>query len=581
MGQYSFSRFVIILNLLLLSTFCSAQLIGGTPAQLGPTCGPPNYLCSRFDLNAASIPSTVPSVGGLTGVNNVITDDLGNNNRILRITDANSNPAKPNKEYVTAGSGSGDDNLFSQVVNGHYLVATNDTGNGPIYLTDFNSGAFTSARIYTSLFASTGGMTVTGPAASWAFTSNKLYVMPANTSQLTSYDFTDWLSGPQTTPPTTVNVFNYNTGSTNCLPVGYNVTWTSDGGHTKDDQVFGAAFSNSGGQGTGTKAASYKVGSGCSSLDTSTGVVTGDYGSTGTITLIANAPFTIHNSKMFKSGSTAYLLIACQNAIPSGNCPTGTPYAWQIGTLNVYPLSQGHGGGHFTEGYGTWYNGSGAIPGQQTKRPVNNPTNWTDIFATNQIPTGMAYPQDFHVGWNNVDTLDTVPVLMTTYEQQGNTSHPGTHSTGVVSCSGSIVTWVAGHQFISTWTGSITIGGLNYTISGTPTTTSLTTSTTCTAVGNVTYAFAPYTVGWEGEVIAVNPVTGVVNRFTHTMNTGEDASIFDAAFRIGAVSQDGKYFVFTSDMFGTLGSKTGSATGCTSTAGTNSCRSDNFIVELK
>jgi hypothetical protein len=47
--------------------------------------------------------------------------------------------------------------------------------------------------------------------------------------------------------------------------------------------------------------------------------------------------------------------------------------------------------------------------------------------------------------------------------------------------------------------------------------------------------------------------SGLVKRFGHTYISG-DSSIFDAAQGVGSISQDGRFYMFASDMMGTLGS---------------------------
>lgn len=645
--------------LLLLAPACSAQVTGGTALSPGAnsqgvtltygtaaatpstggtggggggggggiTCGPPLYRCTRTDLVPLALPATVPNVGGLSGRNTIVTDDFGNNNRILRVTDSSFNSNLANHSVVTDSSGSGDENLFSRVVNGHYLLCLNDEGTS-LYPVDFNPTTFQTSRIYASNFPSTNGMVAGAGGCSWAFTSNKMYTM-SGAGALQSYDFTDWLSGPQTTPPTVTTEFDY--ANSTCLGSGNSVYWTADGGHSKDDTIFASAFAaypdwsathsygaqslivpatgnaqhdtfwttsggTSGGsaptwnqttgaiitdgsvtwvnigsgQGTGTTIAAYKPGSGCTYLNTLTGAVGGDWGATGTSSTMAANPMFLHNAKMFKSGSSAYIVIVCtsQSARTGIGCASGQPYAWQIGTTNIVKLS---GSGHFTEGNSTWVNGCNNQPAQQCKEPVTSP-GLVQIFGTGQRPTGIAYPQDMHSGWNNVDASDTVPILLTTYEG-GNT-----HSAGVLNCSGTTTcSWVAGHQFSSSWTGFVEVAGLGYTISGTPTATSLS-LTTAGPSGNVPFAFKAYSVAWDAEVQAMSPVTGTVWRFSHCFKTGEDAKIFDGGFCIGSVSQDGLYYIFASDWLGTLGSESGASSGCISTS---NCRTDTFLIELR
>ena len=81
---------------------------------------------------------------------------------------------------------------------------------------------------------------------------------------------------------------------------------------------------------------------------------------------------------------------------------------------------------------------------------------------------------------------------------------------------------------------------------------------------------------WYNEILAISPSAGTVSRFAHTFATVASHR-FSTKYAIGSVSQDGRFFVFSSDWMGTLGSESGSTT-CT--VGTD-CRGDAFVVELK
>jgi hypothetical protein len=82
---------------------------------------------------------------------------------------------------------------------------------------------------------------------------------------------------------------------------------------------------------------------------------------------------------------------------------------------------------------------------------------------------------------------------------------------------------------------------------------------------------------WYNEIIGVAADgSGTTWRFAHSFITGGSHN-FSTQYAIGSVSQDGKFFAFSSDWMGTLGSESGSRT-CT--VGTD-CRGDVFVVELK
>lgn len=81
---------------------------------------------------------------------------------------------------------------------------------------------------------------------------------------------------------------------------------------------------------------------------------------------------------------------------------------------------------------------------------------------------------------------------------------------------------------------------------------------------------------WHNEILGVSPVDGTVWRFAHTYITARSQR-FSTKYGIGSISQDGRFFAFSSDWMGTLGSESGSSS-CT--VGTD-CRGDVFVVALQ
>lgn len=88
---------------------------------------------------------------------------------------------------------------------------------------------------------------------------------------------------------------------------------------------------------------------------------------------------------------------------------------------------------------------------------------------------------------------------------------------------------------------------------------------------------SPFPGPWYNEITGVAPDgSGTVWRFAHSFITSK-SQIFSTKYAIGSVSQDGRFFLFSSDWMGTLGSQSGSLT-CT--VGTD-CRGDVFVLELR
>jgi hypothetical protein len=451
-------------------------------------CGPPAYSCSRSDMNIVQVPATPPNVGNLLGANTLVTDpDFGN--RIARITDANTNPYSTfkNRTYVSSGSGSADINVWNV---DSTLFAVQDTGENTFPFT-FNTTTMQASRMYVSTFPSTNGLMLTS-SGEWSRVNPNLFFTFSKTT-IQTYDFTDRSIAPLP------QLFYDFTSSPNCLPAGFTVTWSTEGGVSGNDTVFGMAYSSTGNQGSGVYVVAYKVGSGCSILNTQTGRVGGDWGANGTI----NIPdrWTIHNVKLSKDGN--WMVIARTTCL-SSVC-NDDPYFWEIGTTTVNSCGDaGHCSGHWTEGYTQWVNCNNSPMANQVIRsfsPATSVSNLTSIF-----PAGITAPLDQHQSWNNVDPDDTLPV------------------------------------FSATWS-----------------------STT------------PFPAAWYNEIIAVAADgSGKTWRFAHSFITSR-SQIFSTEYAIGTVSQDGRFFIISSDWMGKLGSESGAA-NCT--IGTD-CRGDVFVVELK
>jgi hypothetical protein len=453
----------------------------------GTNCGPPSYSCSRSDLAIVPVP-TPPSVGGLSGANSIVRDpDFGS--RIVRVTDANTNPAAANVNmtFVTTSSGSADDNLWNV---DSTLFTVQDTW-ADTYVYSFNPSTLQASRLYVSSFPATNGLMLSS-SGNWSRVNSNLLYTNAGTAYY-KYDFTD-----RTNPPSPQLLYDF-TSSPNCLPAGFTATWYTKGGVSGDDTVFAMAYSNTGDQGTGVYAVVYKVGSGCSLLNTQTGHVSGDWGANGTINIADR--WTIHNVKLSKDGNW---LIIESTTCTSSTC-TAEPYFWQVGTTTVNSCGQGGScGGHFTEGYSHWVNNDNSPMSNQVERAFAQPTSITNL--TNSFPQGITPPFDQHQSWNNVDAADSLPFFA--------------------------VTW----------------------------------STT-----------TPFPAPWYNEIIAVAADgSGKTWRFAHDF-TSTHSQRFSTEWGIGTISQDGRFFIFSSDWMGQLGSESGTA-ACT--IGTD-CRGDVFVVELK
>jgi hypothetical protein len=87
----------------------------------------------------------------------------------------------------------------------------------------------------------------------------------------------------------------------------------------------------------------------------------------------------------------------------------------------------------------------------------------------------------------------------------------------------------------------------------------------------------PFPAAWYNEITAVAADgSGKVWRFAHNF-IATRSQIFGTMYGVGSVSQDGRFFVWSSDWMGTLGSQAGTPTCSIG----QDCRGDVFVVELK
>lgn len=83
---------------------------------------------------------------------------------------------------------------------------------------------------------------------------------------------------------------------------------------------------------------------------------------------------------------------------------------------------------------------------------------------------------------------------------------------------------------------------------------------------------------WDNEIIGVDVTgAGTVHRFAHNYITGKSV-FFASKYGIGSVSQDGRWFIWSSDWAATLGNVNLRSQACS--VGVN-CRADVFMVKLQ
>ncbi len=351
-----------------------------THAAHGQTaCGPPEFNCSRSDLVTAQLPQRIPNVGAQFGAGKVIKDpDF--KNPISRCTDAGT-LATPFSIQVTPSGGS-EDNIWNQ--NSTFLTVS-DTG-GRNYVMNFDPDTMVCS--YTK-FEFTGS-------SSWSYV-NPLVLFNVIGTQLVSWTFAP---APTTAKPVKAVIADF----ANILPSGFLVTWHAPLSQSDDDRTFMTAYSDAGFQGTGVFAVLYRVGQGYRLYNTATGVVSGSWGTTGTI---SKMNFSLHEVKLNKSGLWATLSKATCFA---GDCLTVGPPLWEVDTLNINECTPSCKG-HNYPGYNSIVDGNEQQFGQFNTRLMGNVLSFKPVAIGLPIVRSLVY--DTHASWQNGDPADSLPFIVT------------------------------------------------------------------------------------------------------------------------------------------------------------------------
>jgi hypothetical protein len=238
----------------------------------------------------------------------------------------------------------------------------------------------------------------------------------------------------------------------------------------------------------------------------------------------STAGYTMHDARISKSGR----VVRVEEAF------SATEYFWTPGTTRVVPclrsmpnkLIAGYCGGHLALGYSHMVNATGFFDDMGVViHSLSNLRDWRLLVSP--VPNPPEWSESTHWSWSDADPSDTMPVCGALYVD-------------------AIVKGGDGTQNIQT-----------------------------NPVLQIHRA-------WDREIVCL-ATTGPsrVWRFAHDRATGtsNDNAPINTAFwsvPIGNVSQDGKFYLFSTDWEWSLGSRRGSE-GCPSRG---ACRTDVFIVEL-
>lgn len=436
----------------------------GSAADEGRACGPPQY-CARTDRRVEPYPEKPPAIGPAGSIIN----DPTFGSRILRVTDAKSDPKQAGRPLVTPSSA--EQNSWNKNSTMFYVT----TYGGSFLLYDFDPSTM-AARL---------GKTPTlnwGAEPQFSFSkANILYGVNHRDTVLEQYDTSSGRVTEIDAP-------------SKCVKLD-----ASDSGHTitvnADDSRFMTTLGPQ--QDLNRLVYIYDRAQGCRWLNTQTGEIGGQWGPKGTISVPDR--FSIHNARMAKSGKFVYVTRG------GGGSPGHRWIVWEIDSMNVSVCSHACTG-HHVQGYSHIIGPSGqSHPLDLWQRPLNNLESSAPLISG--LEPGQKVWYDSHFSWNNVDSEDSTPVCFSTY-QPTNPDTPGA---------------------------------------------------------------PPLVTGpWENEIdcAETDGKASKVWRFAHTYSSARNG--FWSSPR-GNVSQDGRFFMFTSDWEDQLGKIPDS----------DKYRSDVFIVELK
>ena len=549
---------------------CQSQPCSGGGAVYG----------ARSDTAIVQPPTPTPNLGNRIGANTCFTPATFNL-PVCRMTDAGFDPSKPNFTLETNTAGSGDVNLW----NTDSTLLTVQNEGSRLYPISFNPATYQTARLYPTnpSWSAQGGFWIAGGGTSWSYATNTLLYVLSGT-KLTSYNFSGYNTGGS--PPAAATVYDFTSGS-NCLAGGYSDTWDSFGEGSKNpaDSVFLAAYSDSGAQGTGYEVVAYKAGSGCSHLNTLTGVVTGDWGTTGTAAIADR--FYVHNVKISKDGQWALVAQAACAVNPSitsislnSNVVTAvlssaaglsigstidvegvTPGSFNVNDVTLTSVDSGTNTIQYAQSGANATGSGGKIDNCISQLPYLWQIGTPNLYAS--CTQGNKCGGHWTEGFSHFVNNNNSPGFQQDIRIYGSNS-PATALLSGLPPAGCTDVQTDQHQ---NWSNVDPLDTLPFF------------SSTAAVAGNAQVP-GSYNCAWVNEVIAIQAASGTTFRFAHTETTGLSWN-FSSQYAIGAVSQDGRFYAWTSDWQGTLGSEGGANGACTHAPNSSTaCRSDVFVVAL-
>lgn len=341
-------------------------------------CGYPNY-CARTDRRTEPYPDKLPPLGPAGSV----FPDPNFNSRILRITDANTDPKKPGQSFHSPASA--EQSTWNSDSTKFYVVE----GGGKKLLYDFDPAKFSvrGSKLMDVSWLGEPEFSYSNP--------NLIYGLPTKGQEFQQYDLA-------TGKLSTLNDPN------SCVKLdpslhGFDITVSA--GDKRFMALYGARQNDS------YLLYIYDREKGCRWYNTQTGEVGGSWGPKGTASSAER--YSVHNARMAKSGNFVYLTKA-----------GGGWFIWDVESTTVTQCTQNakyNCSGHHALGYAHILTPSGKTPMDLRAHSLAQIDSFKSLV--DEAPATIGW-YDKHFSWNNVDPDDTNPACLST-SRPDNSSTPG------------------------------------------------------------------------------------------------------------------------------------------------------------
>jgi hypothetical protein len=322
-----------------------------------------------------------------------ILSDPNFNSRILRVTDARTDPRRPSESYATPSSG--EENSWNSDSTKFYVRAV--SGETLLFEFDPSTMGVHSSGVLDVAWTGEPQFSFSQP--------NILYGVARGRPEFQQYD----LSAKRA-----AEIHD----ASKCAKLN-----SSDAGHaisvSADDQRMAMVIGPQ--QDSSFLVYVYDRSKGCRWYNTQTGEIGGQWGAKGQVTIPDR--YLIHDARLNKSGQ--FIEISRSGASVKGIAPAqdaAPSLFWNVNTMEVMPCGPKGCKGHHALGYAHLLN-----PSEQEHpldlwiRPLNKLDKTLPLITPLPAVEGW---YDLHISWNNVDSEDSNPACLATYRRD-NPEAPG------------------------------------------------------------------------------------------------------------------------------------------------------------